>query len=68
MSPHHGFLTGGKKLVSGQTFLYPLGVVFCYSGCANGERNDICDMLQTRCHPLIASVQVFHQQAVYTEV
>lgn len=56
MSPRHGFLIGGKKLASGQTFLYPLGVVFCYSCCANGERNDICDMLQTRCHPPVASV------------
>lgn len=56
VSPHYGFLIGGTELISGQTFLYPLGVVFCYSCCANRERNDICDMLQTHCYPPVASL------------
>lgn len=39
-------------------FLYPLGVVFCYSCCASGERNDIRNTLQSHGHSPVASVQV----------
>lgn len=68
MCPHHGFLIGGKKLVSGETFKNPLGVFFFSSCCADGGSNDACDMLQSHWQPPVAGVWVFPQRLICTEV